>query len=104
MHSKYGQIKGQIDKEYADLQLMLNNDQLAEIKKSLRDKFKQMAPMVPQRKKDSSNHITNPTGVTGVNRAHLAGRDNPRSGGVKINPEETIMTKLPHSSTVSGTF
>ena len=50
MHAKYGQIKGLIDQNLRDLQGHLDRDQLSEIQSTLNSKFKQMAPIILQRK------------------------------------------------------
>ena len=70
MHSKYGQIKGQIDKDFADLQMMLNDDQLTEITKSLGENFKQMAPMVLQKKERQFKPCNQPNKGIGINKAN----------------------------------
>ena len=50
MYRKYNQLKSQIAKEYCELEEILNPEQFHEIRRTLEDKSKGMAPVILQKK------------------------------------------------------
>ena len=65
MFTKYGTLKDKINKDHDQLALILNEDQIKEIKDSLRKRDVGMAPVLEHRTKchmDFQNHPTQGTG------------------------------------------
>ena len=56
MYRKYNQLKSQIAKEYCELETILNPEQFHEIKRTLEDKSKGMAPVMLQKKEKQYRH------------------------------------------------